>query len=199
MRYYHRSPQLDIDWLRGRHWLFTLALGGLLVGLLPVGCAQEMTVVRAVDIVDLDSTHLQQLQFFSGEYPIVFQADSAQITMEIWDDEMPPGKVITKFHFIIPPNTAGRATFYDILTKELFVLYDEALPALSYMDNGRALALITAVVTVEGVTYYRVPRFTVRGIATSDVVAPLYLTTMKASLDQFRVDVRDAKGVKALE
>ena len=199
MRYYHRSQQHSIDWLRERHWLYVLALGGLLVGLLPVGCAQEMTVIQSVDIVDLDSTYLQQIQFFSGETPIVFQADSTKITMEIWDDEMPVGKVLTKFHFIIPPNTAGRATFYDNLTKELFVLYDEVLPALSYMDNGRGLALITAIVTIEGVTYYRVPRFTTRGIATSDVAAPFFLTTMKASLDQFRVDVRDAKGMKALD
>ncbi|MEE9465793.1 MAG: hypothetical protein V3W14_09515 [Candidatus Neomarinimicrobiota bacterium] len=199
MRYYHPSPDLSTNWLRSRHWLYALALGGLLVGLLPVGCAQEMTVVREDHIVDMDSSLLQQLQFFSGENSIVFQADSTKIAMEIWDEELPAGKVVTKFNLIIAPNTAGRATYYDPVTRELFILFDEALPALSYMNNGRGLALTTKVVTIEDVTYYRVPRFTTRGIATSDVAAPLYLISMKASLDQIRVEDRKAKGAKALD
>ena len=199
MRYYYLSPDLRTSRQRSRHWLYALALGGLLVGLLPVGCAQEMTVVREDHVVDMDSTLLQQLQFFSGEESIVFQTASTSITTEIWDEELPPGKVVTKFHYIIPPNTAGRATFYDFVTRELFVLYDEALPALSYMDNGHGLALTTEVITIGGVNYYRVPRFSVRGMVTSDLAAPLYLTSMKAGLDQIRVEDRKAKGADALD
>ena len=119
--------------------------------------------------------------------------------METFDEEMPPGIVVTEHQFVIPANTAGRASHFDPLTEDLFILYDENLPALSYRDNGRGLALTTLAISIDDVSYLRIMRFDSRDIATADWTMPLFLKVMEANLTRVRVEDRKASGLPSLD
>lgn len=171
----------------------------LLAGILLAGCAQELVSIGVTDVQNLSPGDLERIQFFSGPITIVFQADTMEVTVEIFDEEMPPGIVVTEHQFIIPANTAGRASHFDPLTKDLFILYDENLPALSYRDTGRGLALTTAVINIDDVPYLRVMRFHRRGVTTADQARPLFLKVMEANLTRVRVEDQKASGLPALD
>lgn len=173
------------------------ALACLLAGLLLAGCAQELVTIGLSDVRNLSTGDLERIQFFSGPIAIVFQSDTTEVTVEIFDEEMPPGIVVTEHQFIIPANTAGRASHFDPLTEDLFILYDENLPALSYRDTGRGLALTTILIDFDGTPYWRVMRFSSRGITTADQARPLFLKVMEANLTRVRVEDRKASGLPA--
>ncbi len=174
-------------------------LACLLAVFLLAGCAQELVSIGVTDVQGLSPGDLERIQFFSGPIAIVFQSDTMEVTVEIFDEEMPPGIVVTEHQFIIPANTAGRASHFDPLTKDLFILYDENLPALSYRDTGRGLALTTTVINIDDVPYLRVMRFYRRGITSADQAMPLFIKVMEANLTRVQVEDRKASGLPALD
>ncbi|MCH7528707.1 MAG: hypothetical protein IH972_04065 [Candidatus Marinimicrobia bacterium] len=182
-------------WLRVRD----RTLACLLAGFMLAGCAQELVNIGLSDVQNLAPGDLERVQFFSGPVAIVFQADTMEITVETFDEEMPPGIVVTEHQFVIPANTAGRASHFDPLTEDLFILYDENLPALSYRDNGRGLALTTLAINIDDVSYLRIMRFDNRDIATADWTMPLFLKVMEANLTRVRVEDRKASGLPSLD
>ncbi len=171
------------------------ALACLLAGFMLAGCAQKLVNIGLSDVQNLAPGDLERVQFFSGPVPIVFQADTMGITVETFDEEMPPGIVVTEHQFVIPANTAGRASHFDPVTEDLFILYDENLPALSYRDNGRGLALTTLAINIDDVSYLRIMRFDNRDIANADWAMPLFLKVMEANLTRVRVEERKASGL----
>ena len=171
----------------------------LLAVFLLAGCAQGLVNIGVTDLQDLSPGDLERLQFFSGPITIVFQADTMEVTLEIFDEQMPPGIVVTEHQFIIPANTAGRASHFDPVTKDLFILYDENLPALSYRDMGLGLALTATVINIDDVPYLRVMRFNRRGVTSADQAMPLFLKVMEANLTRVRVEDRKASGLPALD
>ncbi len=175
------------------------ALTCLLAGFLLAGCAQELVNIGVTDVQNLSPGDLERVQFFSGPEPIVFKADTTEVTLEIVDEQMPPGILVTEHHFVIPANTAGRASHFDPISEELFILYDENLPALSYRDTGRGLALTTVWINIDGRPYWRVMRFYSRGVANADWAMPLFLKVMEANLTRVQVEDRKASGLPALD
>ena len=175
------------------------ALACLLAGFMLAGCAQKLVNIGLSDVQNLAPGDLERVQFFSGPVTIVFRADTMEVTVQTFDEEMPPGIVVTEHQFVIPANTAGRASHFDPLTEDLFILYDENLPALSYRDNGRGLALTTLAINIDDVSYLRIMRFDNRDIADADWAVPLFLKVMEANLTRVRVEERKASGLPSLD
>ncbi len=160
------------------------------------GCSANLVTVHEVDLRELPAESLNLLQFYSGDLPIIFTANTDSVSSVVRNDVLLKSDYHNEFILTIPPETPGILDQYITYRREWHIWFGDNLPPFVYKDYGQGLVLISEELVVDGITYTRVVDNKATGFGNTGKYTRNFLKTRVTMKTKDRTERRKISGIK---
>lgn len=160
------------------------------------GCSANLAIVHETELRELPKESLNKLQFYSGDLPIIFTANTDSASSVVRNDVLQKNDYHNEFILTIPPETPGILDQYITYRREWHIWFGENLPPLIYKEYGQGLVLISEELVVDGITYTRFVDNKATGFGNTGKYLRNFLKTRIKTKTKDRTERRKISGIK---